>query len=68
MDEARIGRILKQWAQPDPAFREDLLQRCLLVLDRDGGAQLDDASLEMLAAAGPGFSDDLAFDDDPKKA
>lgn len=48
------------------AFRDTLLERCLSVLDEDDeGRCLDDAELDMLAAAGDtfvNFSDKLFLD------
>ena len=52
MDEVQIANALKQWAKPDDGFREELLQRCLDVLDQNGCMELADSDLEMLAAAG----------------
>lgn len=52
-------------------FRENLLQRCLAAIDdkQDGVMELDDAELDMLAAAGDlsMLGDDLAhFGDGPR--
>lgn len=55
MNENRITRALKQWASPDKEFGEELLQRCLTVIDEADCYEIDDSDLEMLAAAGPDY-------------
>ena len=52
MDEAEIVRTLRRWAAVDDEHREDLLRRCLAVLDQGECRGLSDDELEMLAAAG----------------
>ena len=52
MDEVKIADILKRWAKTDEDFCEDLLRRCLDVLDEGDCAELEDSELDMLAAAG----------------
>jgi len=62
MTERDIERVLERgFPMPDKGFRENLLQRCLAVLGQDDGVELDhlsdgvvldDAELELLAAAG----------------
>ena len=51
MNDNEIIKLLKEWATPDESFREDLLQRCLKEIDQDG-EELDDDTLDLLAAAG----------------
>ena len=58
MDEREFERIFESLVQQDPsvgteAFRESLLERCLAVLEQgDDCLPLDDADLDLLAAAG----------------
>ena len=60
MDDRQFEQMLEGFLRADsPAgaeeFREGLLARCLAVLDagsEGGSAELDDADLELLAAAG----------------
>ena len=52
-----LGRLMKQdFSVGTDAFREDLLERCKAVLNEDEGTVLDDADLDMLAAAGDVFA------------
>ena len=56
--EAKLERLMKQdFSVGTDAFREDLLSRCLAVLGEDGGVELSDDDLDMLAAAGNPFED-----------
>lgn len=62
-----LERLMKQdFSAGTEAFRDTLLERCLSVLDEDDeGRCLDDAELDMLAAAGDtfvNFSDKLFLD------
>ena len=62
-----LERLMKQdFSARTEAFRDTLLERCLSVLDEDDeGRCLDDAELDMLAAAGDtfvNFSDKLFLD------
>ena len=52
--EQMLGRLMKQdFAAGTEAFRDSLLERCLAALNADGeGARVEDADLELLAAAG----------------
>lgn len=52
--EARLKGLLSQnFSEGTETFRDALLERCLDVLDADGGkAELEDEALELLAAAG----------------
>lgn len=58
MDEREFEQTLVQLMRRDAsadsdAFRESLLERCLEVLDADGGCSpVDDADLDLLSAAG----------------
>ena len=63
MDDAAIARALTHdFSVGTEALREDMLQRCLAVLDMaedDDTAsprELDDSALDMLAAAGTPFT------------
>ena len=57
LDQASKRLTKQDCATEVDAFREGLLKRCLAVLDADAeGAYIDDAELEMLAAAGDPFS------------
>lgn len=56
--EARLGKLMKQdLSAGTEAFKEDLLSRCLAVLGEDGGLELSDSDLDMLAAAGNPFEE-----------
>ena len=51
--ESKIERLMKQdFSAGTEAFREDLLSRCLAVLNVDEGSVISDEDLDMLAAAG----------------
>ena len=51
--EEMFAKLMKQdFSVGTEKFREELLQRCLQILDQDEGVELDDSELEMLAAAG----------------
>lgn len=52
--EQMLGRLMKQdFSKGTEEFRDALLERCLTVLDEDEEiAEIDDADLELLAAAG----------------
>ncbi len=56
--DCMLERLMKQdFSAGTETFRDGLLKRCLMVLDEaDEGTVLDDADLEMLAAAGDSFS------------
>ena len=62
--ERIIGRLMKQdLSAGTEAFREDLLARCLEVLDADDGedgVEVSDSDLKMLAAAGSPYALDPA--------
>ena len=54
--EARLENLMQQdLSVGTEAFRENLLSRCLAVLNEDGGMELSDDDLDMLAAAGNPF-------------
>ena len=55
--EQALARLLREdHSAGTETFRDELLVRCLAVLDADCRAdELDDADLEMLAAAGDGM-------------
>lgn len=65
MDEIQIAQLLAQdYSAGTEDFREDLLGRCLAVLDQaDEGTPLSDDEIDFLAAAGnpfaTGVEDDL---------
>ena len=65
MDEREFEQLLGQLMKLDlsagtEAFRDELLSRCLAVLDADSeGMVLGDADLDMLAAAGTRFAFDF---------
>lgn len=64
MDGNEFEQMIRTLMQADlsagtEAFREELLARCLDELDAgscDGGAELDDSALDLLAAAGDAFA------------
>lgn len=64
MDGNEFEQMIRTLMQADlsagtEAFREELLARCLEELDAgscDGGAELDDSALDLLAAAGDAFA------------
>ena len=66
MDEAAIIQSLKNWAKPDEAFREELLQRCLAEFCQPDSGCLDDADIEMLAAAGDNPADSCMRTDETR--
>lgn len=55
--ELMLGRLMKvDFSAGNEAFRDALLERCLDVLrENDRGVYVDDADLELLAAAGNTF-------------
>ena len=56
--EIKLGKLMKQdFSVGTESFREDLLARCLSVLNEDEGVELSDDDLDMLAAAGELFVD-----------
>lgn len=56
MEEKDIERILRQgFPLPGEASRDDLLQRCLALIDEADVREIADEELEMLAAAGQPF-------------
>ena len=59
MDAKGIEKLLAQdFSAGTERFRDELLTRCLETMRADAGedaAELDDASLDMLAAAGDAF-------------
>ena len=62
--EGRLEKLMKQdLSAGTDAFREDLLSRCLAVLNEaeDGGVELDDSDLDMLAAAGNPFEEQKKY-------
>lgn len=51
--EQQLEKLLSQdLSVGTEAFRDNLLERCLGVLDSDEGMEIDDSALELLAAAG----------------
>ena len=62
MNERELDKMLEQLLQQDLSagteeFRDELLARCLAVLDaEDGVGEIDDGLLDMLAAAGDVYS------------
>ena len=62
MDEREFEQMIERLMKLDfsigtEAFRDDLLSRCLAVLASDGECrEVDDAELELLAAAGDRFA------------
>lgn len=66
MDEREFEQMFEQLMKLDfsigtEAFRDNLLLRCLAVLNMDDeGVVLDDSELELLAAAGDRFAFDEA--------
>ena len=62
MEERELDKTLEQLLQQDfsagtEEFRDELLARCLAVLDaEDGVGEIDDGLLDMLAAAGDVYS------------
>lgn len=62
MEEQELDTMLKRLLQQDlsagtEVFRDELLARCLDVLDADDGVdEIDDSLLDMLAAAGDVYS------------
>ena len=67
--ERMIKRLMKQdLSAGTEAFREDLLARCLDVLDSDEDRceEVDDSDLELLAAAGTPYAfDRVGFESGP---
>ena len=58
--EQTLVRLMNvDFAAGTEAFRDALLERCLIVLDADDeGARIDDSTMELLSAAGAGFEFD----------
>ena len=63
--EQRLGQFMsRDFSAETGAFRDALLQRCLDVLDAGSeGAEIDDADLDLLAAAGNPYANFPIFDD-----
>ena len=70
MEEQEFEQMVKQLLGKDcsegtEAFRDDLLKRCLAVLDADSeGVPIADEDLDMLAAAGDMWSGFVNLPDD----